>query len=253
MKKLASILLALVLMAALTMSCFAAELTPSAESKEAPAVSAQETADGRQAAAIIYDEDGNEVSGVPDGDLVITPYSWADMAEESIGNALKNAYSQIKNAETLDELVPGLETILQQYDSSINVSDLVVRDVFDVSIYGVYQDYLAEDGNTITIRFELKLQPDALLLVLHNYSGSEWEAIDDSRVVRNADGSVDVTFDSLSPIVFVVDGGAVVEIDPNVPTSPQTGETTSYGAMAAGVVCLAAVVLIALRRKHAAD
>ena len=149
--------------------------------------------------------------------------------------------------------MPGLETILQQYYSSINVSDLVVRDVFDVSIYGVYQDYLAEDGNTITIRFELKLQPDALLLVLHNYSGSEWEAIDDSRVVRNADGSVDVTFDSLSPIVFVVDGGAVVEIDPNAPTSPQTGETTSYGAMAASLVFLAAVVLIALRRKHAAD
>ena len=76
----------------------------------------------------------------------------------------------------------------------------------------------------MTVRFALNLQPDALLMVLHNYSGSQWEVISNDLVTRHEDGDVSVTFHSLSPVAFVVDG-AQITIDPNAPTSPQTGET----------------------------
>ena len=76
------------------------------------------------------------------------------------------------------------------------------------------------------MRFDLGLAPSATLIVLHNYEGSNWEIIPDDRVVQNADGTVDVTFDSLSPIAFVVDSTETdtsASTDANAPTSPQTG------------------------------
>ena len=77
------------------------------------------------------------------------------------------------------------------------------------------------DSNNITLRFDVGVAPSATLIVLHNYEGSNWEIIPDDRVVQNADGTVDVTFDSLSPIAFVVDSTETdtsASTDANAPT-----------------------------------
>lgn len=247
MKKIALFLSAAMTLTLLVAPAAAAGTTASVERKEAPQVVAVQDEAGQQVAGLIHDAEGKVVSGVSTGDLTVTPVSKADQASETISKALSQAYDQIQAANSLADLAPALEQVLPDYDKDVKVADLVVRDLFDVSLSG---DYLAEAGNTITIRFDLKLNPNELLLVLHNYSGSDWEVIAKDRVVRNADGSVDVTFDSLSPVAFVVDGASVT-VDPNAPASPQTGDNSVETAMVLLGVAVVAGAFLA-RKKYMA-
>lgn len=249
MKKIALFLSVAMMLTLLAAPAAAVGFTPSVERKEAPKVAAVQDEAGQQVAGLIRDARGEAVISVPTGELIVTPVSKVDQAQEEIKNPLSQAYAQIQAARALTELAPSLEQILPSYDSEVSVADLVVRDVFDVSVSGTFADYLAVEGNTITIRFDLNLTPSALLLVLHNHSGSDWEIISKDRVVRNADGSVDVTFDSLSPVAFVVDGFSM-ESDPNAPTSPQTGDSSfPVGGITAVLLGSAVVAGVFLTRK----
>lgn len=259
MKKLALFLVAAMMLFTLAIPASAdVKFTGSVEQKPAPTVEPITDENGNEVAAIIRDQNGNEVAGVDATQLTITPVSDLANAPEEIREMLEAAYEQIQQAETIDDLVPDvdLNTVLQEMGSAASVDDLVVRDVFDVSVSGAAAEYLAQDGNNITFRFALNIAPTATLLVLHNYEGSNWELIDNDRVVINADGSVDVTFDSLSPVAFVVDKTETdtsVSTDANAPTSPQTGDSTlppvaGAGLMVLGCVAVASAVVVWKKR-----
>ena len=249
MKKLALFLTVLLIAVTLAAPASAAvNFTPSVEQKPAPTVDPITDSNGNQVSAIIRDQNGEEVHGVSidSGELIVTPISQASQAAQAISEMLTNAYEQIQQANTIADLVPTIGEFLQTIGSAAQVADLVVRDVFDVSLTGTAAEYLAQEGNNITLRFDLGLAPSATLIVLHNYEGSNWEIIPDDRVVQNADGTVDVTFDSLSPIAFVVDSTETdtsASTDANAPTSPQTGDSSLPPVAGAGLIALGCVAL----------
>ena len=249
MKKLALFLSVLLIAVTLAAPASAAvNFTPSVEQKPAPTVDPITDSNGNQVSAIIRDQNGEEVHGVSidSGELIVTPISQASQAAQAISEMLTNAYEQIQQADTIADLVPTIGEFLQTIGSAAQVADLVVRDVFDVSLTGTAAEYLAQEGNNITLRFDLGLAPSATLIVLHNYEGSNWEIIPDDRVVQNADGTVDVTFDSLSPIAFVVDSTETdtsASTDANAPTSPQTGDSSLPPVAGAGLIALGCVAL----------
>ena len=249
MKKLALFLSVLLIAVTLAAPASAAvNFTPSVEQKPAPTVDTVTDSSGNQVSAIIRDQNGEEVHGVSidSGELIVTPISQASQAAQAISEMLTNAYEQIQQADTIADLVPTIGDFLQTIGSASQVADLVVRDVFDVSLTGTAAEYLAQEGNNITLRFDLGLAPSATLIVLHNYEGSNWEIIPDDRVVQNADGTVDVTFDSLSPIAFVVDSTETdtsASTDANAPTSPQTGDSSLPPVAGAGLIALGCVAL----------
>lgn len=249
MKKLALFLSVLLIAVTLAAPASAAvNFTPSVEQKPAPTVDPITDSNGNQVSAIIRDQNGEEVHGVSidSGELIVTPISQASQAAQAISEMLTNAYEQIQQADTIADLVPTIGEFLQTIGSASQVADLVVRDVFDVSLTGTAAEYLAQEGNNITLRFDLGLAPSATLIVLHNYEGSNWEIIPDDRVVQNADGTVDVTFDSLSPIAFVVDSTETdtsASTDANAPTSPQTGDSSLPPVAGAGLIALGCVAL----------
>ena len=249
MKKLALFLSVLLIAVTLAAPASAAvNFTPSVEQKPAPTVDPITDSNGNQVSAIIRDQDGEEVHGVSidSGELIVTPISQASQAAQAISEMLSNAYEQIQQADTIADLVPTIGEFLQAIGSASQVADLVVRDVFDVSLTGTAAEYLAQEGNNITLRFDLGLAPSATLIVLHNYEGSNWEIIPDDRVVQNADGTVDVTFDSLSPIAFVVDSTETdtsASTDADAPTSPQTGDSSLPPVAGAGLIALGCVAL----------
>ena len=249
MKKLALFLSVLLIAVTLAAPASAAvNFTPSVEQKPAPTVDTVTDSSGNQVSAIIRDQNGEEVHGVSidSGELIVTPISQASQAAQAISEMLSNAYEQIQQANTIADLVPTIGDFLQTIGSASQVADLVVRDVFDVSLTGTAAEYLAQEGNNITLRFDLGLAPSATLIVLHNYEGSNWEIIPDDRVVQNADGTVDVTFDSLSPIAFVVDSTETdtsASTDANAPTSPQTGDSSLPPVAGAGLIFLGCVAL----------
>lgn len=249
MKKLALFLSVLLIAVTLAVPASAAvNFTPSVEQKPAPTVDPITDSNGNQVSAIIRDQNGEEVHGVSidSGELIVTPISQASQAAQAISEMLTNAYEQIQQADTIADLVPTIGDFLQAIGSASQVADLVVRDVFDVSLTGTAAEYLAQEGNNITLRFDLGLAPSATLIVLHNYEGSNWEIIPDDRVVQNADGTVDVTFDSLSPIAFVVDSTETdtsASTDADAPTSPQTGDSSLPPVAGAGLIALGCVAL----------
>lgn len=250
MKKLALFLSVLLIAVTLAAPVSAAvNFNPSVEQKPAPTVDTVTDSNGNEVSAIIRDQNGEEVHGVSidSGELIVTPISQASQAAQAISEMLTNAYEQIQQADTIADLVPTIGEFLQSIGNTVTqVADLVVRDVFDVSLTGTAAEYLAQEGNNITLRFDLGLAPSATLIVLHNYEGSNWEIIPDDRVVQNADGTVDVTFDSLSPIAFVVDSTETdtsASIDADAPTSPQTGDSSLPPVAGAGLIALGCVAL----------
>lgn len=249
MKKLALFLSVLLIAVTLAAPASAAvNFTPSVEQKPAPTVDTVTDSNGNEVSAIIRDQNGEEVHGVSidSGELIVTPISQASQAAQAISEMLTNAYEQIQQANTIADLVPTIGDFLQTIGSAAQVADLVVRDVFDVSLTGTAAEYLAQEGNNITLRFDLGLAPSATLIVLHNYEGSNWEIIPDDRVVQNADGTVDVTFDSLSPVAFVVDSTETdtsATTDPDAPTSPQTGDSSLSPVAGAGLIALGCVAV----------
>ena len=203
MKKLTAILAAMLTACCLTISVSAAEFTPSVQGKEAPDVETVQTESGEEAVALIYDESGAEVQGVTDTQLTITPVAQADEAPAEVADALQAAYEQVQAAGTLTDLVPEIEAVVNEIEG-LEVENLVVRDLFDVSV-DEETKALLDSGNSITITFQLGIGADDHVFCLHNYEGDQWELIDQERTVNNGNGTVTVTFDSLSPVAFVVE------------------------------------------------
>lgn len=272
MKKLTAILAALMTAACMTAgTAMAADFTPSVTGKAAPETVTVTTESGEQAVAIIRDANGAEIQGLTADSLTVTSVANASSASAEVTAALTAAYAQIQEASSVADLVPNIDEVLASVDPNLTASDLVVRDLFDVSIDDAARELLAA-GNNIQIGFNLGISADDEVFCLHNYSGSEWEVIDPSLVVNNGDGTVTVTFSSLSPIAFAVGGAtgtAEAAVDPmsaegfgapvaaTVSTSAETEASgmSSYemllwgGLGAAAVIAAGAVVLLVVKKK----
>jgi hypothetical protein len=261
MKKISAVLVLTLLLGLFAFPASAANFKDSVEQKQAPTITTitdknGETIkdkDGNAASAVIRDKNGNTVIGISATEIVITAV--ADTATELTQEAqekMDNAYEQIQNASSLTELVPELDDILETLGFEGTVEDLVVQDLFDISVSDDVKEYLAA-GNTLTIRFDLEMDPDDLAIVLHNYEDDNWEVVD-SEV--NEDGSVDATFTSLSPVAIAVDSLNVeVDTSANAPTSPQTGTDHPVTGIFVAVLLVCAVVVgtVLIRRKKMAN
>ncbi len=241
MKKLCCILLTIVLVAAMSVSAFAAWFTPSVENKPAPEIVVQIGPDGKEYAAIIYDKNGRFVIGVPNGDLIVTPISSNDAPTPEIRAKLEAAYEQIQSAEKLTDLYPDLEKLVKEKFPNLSLDDVVVRDLFDATVTGIFEDYLSQEGNSISVRFRLPIDPQSLVAVLYCVDGTNWVAVPYDRITRNKDFTVDILFDDLCPVAFLFENGTL-HVDPNAPKSPQTGAPLSDSLVWVGV---AAVVIFA--------
>ncbi len=249
LKKLSSILLAVALVMTMSVTAFAATFTPSVVNKPAPQVVPQTDSSGNQCAAIIYDAAGREVASIPLGALTVTPVSSTSAPSSEILEKLQAAYQQLLSTRNLANLSSDLENVIREVSSDLTVDDLVVRDLFDVTISGAYADYLSREGYSISIRFNLSTDPDFLAAVLHNTGGTTWETIHNSRITRNADNTVDIVFYSLSPVAFLFDAGQL-GIDPNGPDSPQTGEPSYTMVWIAAGVILTLALTYGVVKKH---
>ena len=112
------------------------------------------------------------------------------------------------------------------------------------------------DGTTfpVTITFQVPgVKAGSTVAVLH-YNGSAWERI--TKDVKAGNGTITATFDSLSPVAFVVDKEAAEAASTSTSTSaksPKTGEFNVLGM--AGIVAVIALggmaVTYSRKRKEA--
>lgn len=159
--------------------------------------------DGNSYSAIIYDADGNEVLGVPVGELVLTPASQMsnELVDESIRYSLNAAYEEIINISNLGELCPNLNEYLDEYNgkygTNIIPEDLITQQLFNISLYGISLEYASAD-NTVT--FELKAEgftsTDFVCVLQYNAEGDRWDMISTEFVEILEDGNIKINYDS---------------------------------------------------------
>ena len=150
MRKISTFILAMMLAVSTAISAGAAEFTPSVQGKEAPDLVTTVNEAGEEVVAVVRDAQGNAVEDVLSGNLIVTPVAQADEAAENIRTSLQAAYEQIRNVSSLNELVPNLETVLAGVAPDVSVDELVVRDLFDVSVDEQVRALL-EAGNSVEL------------------------------------------------------------------------------------------------------
>ncbi len=234
MKKLMTMLLALALAASLTVPALAT-FTPSVENKGAPTVVSVDGVDAGHIRVTAYGERGTH-----------------DAAAVTIKQILEDAHKNVKDAGTLDKLSADVNTLLAKDHPDVKAEDLIVSDLFDVSY--VENGAVAPLKNQkVTITFKLTVPVENVLLVLHK-DGSSWELKNSKNTAQYekiGKDQVKVTFDSLSPVVFAIDS-AEFHVDPNGPSSPQTGEISPVVVIAGMTIVAACAAAYVVRKEKAA-
>ena len=241
MKKLMTLFLALALAASLTVPALAS-FTPSVENKGGPTV-----------VDAVF-EDGTDAGPY----LRVTAYSkrnTSDNAAVAIKKILEDAHTEVKSAGRLDSLTADVNTWLTDNHAGVKAEDLLVSDLFDVSFVqgGDLLKDMPASHKTVTITFQLTVPVENVLLVLHK-DGSSWELKNSKNTAQYekiGKDQVKVTFDSLSPVVFAIDS-AEFHVDPNGPTSPQTGEISPVVVIAGMTIVAACAAAYVVRKEKAA-
>lgn len=241
MKKLMTLFLALALAASLTVPALAS-FTPSVENKGGPTV-----------VDAVF-EDGTDAGPY----LRVTAYSkrnTSDNAAVAIKKILEDAHTEVKSAGRLDSLTADVNTWLTDNHAGVKAEDLLVSDLFDVSFVqgGELLKDIPAPHKTVTITFQLTVPVENVLLVLHK-DGSSWELKNSKNTAQYekiGKDQVKVTFDSLSPVVFAIDS-AEFHVDPNGPTSPQTGEISPVVVIAGMTIVAACAAAYVVRKEKAA-
>lgn len=252
LKKTLSVLMCLVLTLMLVLPAAATDFTPSVSGKDAPDIVPVVGPDGREYSGIIYDKDGNVVAYVPASNIIITPISAAEDAEEEIRERLEAAFEELTNTDDLSPICDSLDEALDEISEDLMPDDLVVRDLFDVHVTGEYADFLAEEGNYLMITFDLEADSMLLAAVLRYLQDSGWEAVYGTNLFRDGN-KVTIAIYNVGPVAFFFDNGAL-DVDPDGPTSPETGIENDLTAayLTVGALALALCAAVVLFRKRAA-
>ena len=278
MKKLISLLLVLAVCAAVACPVFAAEddFVPSITYKPMPELTGEQADDGCVNIGYAYDENGDILFGVhitADGDiyvdgihegsvedghecLIITPLAEAETSMEIPAESKERllwVYEQITeqgmdffaNCEGLDG------AIVAALGEGATVNDLVVKDLFDVSVLcDELEEYLEPSGTTICLDFDLGIAPGTFVSVVA-YKSGKWHMIEDVEV--EADGSVTcTTYENFCPVAILVPADEVLTA--SAADAPDTGDSigtqTIVWAVIAAASLAAIVALVLVQRKR---
>lgn len=243
MKRLMSLVLALMLCFCLCSTVFAAEgdFVPSISYKDGPTLVTGEDDEGRTTVGTVHDADGNMISYVYDEDcLVIT----------TIAEALKDSETGIpdENEELLEfvyaEILAGRMEL--PFEDS---KDMAIIQLLDgtflckgASVGTDHETMLEPEGVLLELTFDLGVGADVPVTVMC-YVDGQWVEI--CSVKNNGDGTVTCVFEKLCPIAFAVPSTAV--------QPPKTGDDSAaelglwIGLMTASTVAMAGLVIF--RRK----
>lgn len=243
MKKLVSLVLALMMCFGLCSVVYAAEdgFVPSISYKPGPELVTGSDDEGNETVGTITDADGEPMDYVYSDDacLVITPIADAlndeqtgipDEAEE----LLEFVYEELKAGRMkLPVENPDDMAIIQMVDATFLCDGAVD--------YTDHETMLEDEGVSLVLTFDLGVGADVPVTVMC-YVDGQWVEV---PTVNNGDGTVTCVFEKLCPVVFAVPANTV--------KPPKTGDNSVaelglwFGLMFTSTVALAALVIF--RRK----
>lgn len=267
-KKLFSVLVIILLIPCLSFATFATTVfTPSVEAKDAPPIVSQ-----NGVFAVLLDKDGSIVSQIKDKSrIIITPMSQSASADTDVRESLTKTFQRLKKADSLANLMPGIDNTLNKLHPGFSVSNLVARDLFNISVRG---NTPISETNQLRITLYLGIfgsnalpasasasptiknlmisqKPSARNLTSGQTPKSDiviaafcdddknWPVIDPSKVVNNGDGTVTLTLSQTGTLLIMVEGTGS--------TVPAMSSGLDYRFVAAiTAVCVAALTAFAI-------
>ena len=224
MKKFLALVLTLVLMFAMSINCFAT-FVQSPSNNDAPVIIEEET---------MNESDDCEAY------IIITPYSKRDTLSPEAKAEIEEAYAQISDALHSAELCEELDKYCQK--NNINVANLKVSDLFDISYVGC-DDH--DDHGYFTITF--KAETLANFVAFLHFTDNGWDMIENAKVVRDGT-ALKFKVDDFSPFAIVVD-------TTDNTSSPSTGDNSNIVMwiviLAACVTALGTTLFFIFKRKKA--
>lgn len=251
MKKFICLISALVLLFGLSTSALATDFVPSISYKDGPGFS-------------VAWLDGDDVSKC----LVITSIKQAldkstDITQEERDLLLK-VYEELKNSDfTKEYVIRDLIDVNFKYNDCRQIhsaedgqsqggsasAGMVMTETAtqDAQVTENKLDVLNDTNKTLKVKFNLGISAGTDVIV-KSYHDGKWSDI--KKVVNNGDGTVTCEFEHLCPVLFAV------KESQNGTTPPKTGDETGkylplwIGTMALSGVALAALVVVALKKKE---
>ena len=212
MKKLLIICITAVLVLSMSVSAFAAGGFVSSPS-------------GNTAPSLV---EGSNSSPECNSPLQITAYGDRSDLPEDTRKKIEEAYTMIAGVKDLSVLNSGINDLAKAL--GINVSDLAVSDLFDISA-GDCDGNHADHGH-----FDITLKSDYLknfVCLLHYYNG-EWRIVKDAKVTNNGEH---LEFDEKEFSPF-----AIVVATTDIPDAPKSSAGLVIGIVAGVVVVAGAAV-----------
>ena len=169
------------------------------------------------------------VDGDCDATIIVTPYAYKNTLPSELLSMMDKAYAILLAAEDLNELIPGIKELAEE--KGIDPATVGVNEIFDIRYEGCYAE---NDHNGFTIT----LDSDAFkgFVALVHYHGTSWEIIE-ATVSGNT-----ITFyaSDFSPFAIVVD---------TTGESPKTGDSVMIISTIVLSVSVIALGVVTFKRK----
>lgn len=202
MKKLLFPLVCVAISVVMSLSASAASYNPSVEVKLAPSI-ATVIINGEERSAYITNDKG-ETTNIGSDRIKVSSVSESSEDTET-GSTLLKAYNQIKSAASVADICSSLTDIVKSVFPGKTADDLVVRDLFNVSLIDENGNIQHDIDGKITISFSYTIGDSEYLFVMHqNAETGEWIAVDLADIDIDAEnGTVSVSFSELCPVAFM--------------------------------------------------
>lgn len=252
MKRIISVLLALMMLAMLGIPAFATDFVASVEAKTAPELVEQTDDEGNPAAALYVNEKGEPTEGIEryrkgdDAGFYLLSAAERKSAEfDRVKNRLAKTLKELAVAENPGKLDDGMKKKLGEKIDAFygdgdkpSVDELVVSDVFDASLIQKRELISVPDGKRVRFGIKPGFGEDSFFILLNRKENGEWDVVDD--VAWTDDGCLLITSDSLDTFAVLVEKKPNMQLIPGGPDSPITGDEGSratsinilYGAVA---------------------
>lgn len=219
MRKTITVICAILLCLTFVVAAVADTMVASVTAKPAPEVSTD--SNSNSAVVEVKDETGKIVASAESIKIEVTAVATVmenelqqdnaanaetaatEPVSEEVAKELKAAYEELSDEKTdVVAIVSGLDEVLKE--NNVEASNLVVKDLFHVDIADEnVKEYLAVEGNTVTLNLKADIQEGQFVTVAVLVDG-EWILVDNVLVLE--DGSIDVTLGCLGTIAIFVDG-----------------------------------------------
>ena len=209
--------------------------TPSVSGKPAPSlVGSVGENEEIYSGYIVHMVSGSKTPVPNEGYLIVTPLAERDyIADIQTHEHLEWAYDEILNAETLGELsatghemglAADIDQRLAEMNAGLTHKDMIVRDLFEVSVYGKYLDYFYDENNRAELVFDAGIAQGASLIVAVSGDSATWHILPQEDVVVDGEGMVTVRMHELGTVAFLVDAATTLQTTGGAVVSPATGD-----------------------------